>query len=40
MSQDSKYQPGGIKQALLPNPTSARAGDVRALPFSGLQCFF
>ena len=35
-----KYQPGGIKQALLPNPTSARASDVRALPFSGLQCFF
>ena len=35
-----KYQPGGIKQALLPNPTSARAGDVRALPFSGLQRFF
>ena len=35
-----KYQPGGIKQTLLPNPTSARAGDVRALPFSGLQCFF
>jgi hypothetical protein len=25
---------------LLPNPTSARAGNVRALPFSGLQCFF
>jgi hypothetical protein len=25
---------------LLPNPTSARAGDVRTLPFSGLQCFF
>jgi hypothetical protein len=34
-----QYQPGGIKQALLPNPTSARAGDVRALPFSGLQRF-
>jgi hypothetical protein len=35
-----KYQPGGIKQPLLSNPTSACAGDVRALPFSGLQRFF
>jgi len=35
-----KHQPGGIKHALLSNPTSARAGHVCSLSFLGLQAFF
>src|SRR6266481_1391847 len=35
-----KHQPGGIKHALLPHPTSPRAGQIRPLPFRGLQAFF
>jgi hypothetical protein len=35
-----KYQPSGIKQALLAYPTSARASDVSALSFGCLQSFF
>lgn len=35
-----KHQPSGIKHALLPDPAPARAGDIRSLPFGGLQAFF
>ena len=35
-----KHQPGGIKHALLSNPTSARSRHIRSLPFSSLQAFF
>jgi hypothetical protein len=35
-----KYQPSGVKHALLSHPTSARSGDVRSLPLRGLQAFF
>src|SRR6266446_2330079 len=35
-----KHQPGGIKHALLSNPTSARAHHICSLPFRSLQAFF
>jgi hypothetical protein len=35
-----KYEVGRIKKALLPNPASARAGDVGALPLCRPQTFF
>src|SRR5580700_5827792 len=35
-----KYEVGRIKKALLPNPASARAGDVGALPLCRAQTFF
>ena len=35
-----KHQPGGIKLALLADPTSPRAGHIGSLPFRGLQAFF
>src|ERR1700721_2110427 len=35
-----KYEVVRIKKALLPNPASARAGDVGALPLCCLQTFF
>jgi hypothetical protein len=35
-----KYQPSGVKHALLPDPASARTGHVRSLPLHGLQAFF
>ena len=35
-----KYQPSGVKHALLPHPAPARADDVPPLPFGGLQAFF
>src|ERR1700752_2748495 len=35
-----KHQPGGIKHALLSNPTSSRLRHIRSLPFGGLQAFF
>jgi hypothetical protein len=35
-----KHQPGGVKHALLSDPASPCPGDVRSLPFCGLQAFF
>src|SRR6266699_3184871 len=35
-----KHQPGGIKHALLSNPTPARARHICSLPFGSLQAFF
>ena len=35
-----KYQPRGVKHALLPDPASARTGHVRSLPLHRLQAFF
>ena len=35
-----KYQPGGVKQTLLSDPTSTRSGHICSLSFGGLQAFF
>lgn len=35
-----KHQPGGIEQALLTDPTSARPGDICSLSLRSLQAFF
>src|SRR5436853_2605747 len=36
----NKHQPGGIKHALLSDPTSARSRHICPLPFGSLQAFF
>src|SRR6476660_3783131 len=35
-----KHQPGGIKHALLSDPTSACSRHIRSLPFGSLEAFF